>query len=313
MPTALETFLLVRPEIVLVAGAIVAFLGSGQFAGVRRGWLRGGSRDRGGALRRLMAPARERACSRPTPPAGARSCRGPSRSILSAYVRFVVLGLGLILAFVQAGDIFSAAVSRGAATRRGGTCEEAGTFLLLLAGLSLVGVSDDLVLLFAGLELVSIPTYVLLALKRTDAHGQEASLEYFFLSLVASALFLYALVCLYGIGGSTRFDAIAAGLRAGGDGMAMALLPVALGMAMAGAAFRLAAVPMHYALDVYEGTSPGNAAVLSTLPKVAGVVVLLRLVGLAIPGPSATARRPQALPPSPISSGSSPPCSPRSR
>jgi NADH-quinone oxidoreductase subunit N len=284
MPTALETFLLVRPEIVLVAGAIVAFLG-GAFAGVRRGWLVAVAAI---AAALFVAGAQPASGLLAADAAGRGSIVSGSVAIdpFSTYVRFVVLGLGLILALVQAGDIFPAAVSRGAATWRGGTCEEAGTFLLLLAGLSLVGVSDDLVLLFAGLELVSIPTYVLLALKRTDAHGQEASLKYFFLSLVASALFLYGLVCLYGIGGSTRFDAIAAGLRAGGNGVAMALLPVAIGMAMAGAAFRLAAVPMHfYAPDVYEGTSPGNAAVLSTLPKVAGVVVLLRLVGLAIPGP----------------------------
>ncbi|MEX1103064.1 MAG: proton-conducting transporter membrane subunit, partial [Dehalococcoidia bacterium] len=85
-------------------------------------------------------------------------------------------------------------------------------------GLSLVGVAGDLVLLFAGLELVSIPTYILLGLKRTDARGQEASLKYFFLSLVASAIFLYALVCLYGLGGSTDLQAIAVGGGGGGGG-----------------------------------------------------------------------------------------------
>ena len=167
MPTALETFLLVRPEIVLVAGAIVAFL-SGAFAGVRRGWL---------VALAAIAAALFVAWSQPASgllaadAAGRGSIVSGSVAIdpFSSYVRFVVLGLGLILALVQAGDIFPAAVSRGAAVWRGGTCEEAGTFLLLLAGLSLVGVSDDLVLLFAGLELVSIPTYVLLALKRTDA------------------------------------------------------------------------------------------------------------------------------------------------
>jgi NADH-quinone oxidoreductase subunit N len=183
---------------------------------------------------------------------------------------------------VQAGDLFPAAVSRGPGLRRSGTCEEAGTFLLLLAGLSLVGVAGDLVLLFAGLELVSIPTYVLLGLRRTDARGQEASLKYFFLSLVASALFLYALACLYGLGGSTDLQAIAARVNAESTSRAVqVLVPLAAGLAIAGAAFRLAAVPMHfYAPDVYEGTCPGNAALLSTLPKVAGVVVLARIVAL---------------------------------
>jgi NADH-quinone oxidoreductase subunit N len=184
-------------------------------------------------------------------------------------------------------------VSRGPGLRRGGTCEEAGTFLLLLAGLSIVGVAGDLVLLFVGLELVSVPTYILLALKRTDARGQEASLKYFFLSLVASAFFLYSAVCLYGLGGSTDLAAIGARLRSTDpnvSGMATVLLPAALGMAIVGAAFRLAAVPMHfYAPDVYEGTSPGNAAVLSTLPKLAGLVVLARVLGLAIAPDTAAA------------------------
>ena len=282
--TGPETFLLVRPEIVLVAGAIVAYL-AGAFAGVRRGWLIAVTAI---AAAMFLMGSQPGAGMLAADPAGRGSIlSGPvAIDAFSGFVRWTVLGLGLVLALVQAGDIFPAAVSRGAAVWRGGTCEEAGTFLLLLAGLSLVGLADDLVLLFAGLELVSIPTYILLALKRTDAHGQEASLKYFFLSLVASALFLYALVCLYGIGGSTSLSVIAAKLgAAGANGIATVLLPVALGTAMAGAAFRLAAVPMHfYAPDVYEGTSPGNAALLSTLPKIAGVVVLLRLLGLAIPG-----------------------------
>ena len=143
-------------------------------------------------------------------------------------------------------------------------------------------------LLFAGLELVSIPTYILLALKRTDARGQEASLKYFFLSLVASAVFLYALVCLYGMGGSTDLQAIAARIRSEATGRTVqTLLPLAAGLAIVGAAFRLAAVPMHfYAPDVYEGTSPGNAALLSTLPKLAGIVILARLVALLSPAAS---------------------------
>ena len=287
MTTSLETFLLLKPEIVLVVAAIVAFL-AGSFAGLRSGWLVA-----------LAGIAAAMAVSGGAPAGWESVTAGPvAIDAFSSYIRWTVLGIGLLLALVQAGDVFPSAVSRGAAIWRGGTCEEAGTFLLLLAGLSLVGVADDLVLLFAGLELVSIPTYILLALKRTDAHGQEASLKYFFLSLVASALFLYALVCLYGIGGSTSLGVIGEKLRSADPrlaGFATVLLPVALGMAMAGAAFRLAAVPMHfYAPDVYAGTSPGNAALLSTLPKVAGVVVLLRLLGLAIPGAAQAAAGPAA-------------------
>lgn len=274
-PTSLDTFALLAPEIALVAAALVAFLGA-AFLGLRSGWLVA-----------LTGIAVALALAGGQPAGGAAVASGGVRvDGFSTFVRWTVLGLGGLLALVQAGDLFPAAVSRGPGLRRGGTCEEAGTFLLLLAGLSLVGVAGDLVLLFVGLELVSVPTYILLALKRTDARGQEASLKYFFLSLVASAFFLYSAVCLYGLGGSTDLAAIGARLRStepNVSGMATVLLPAALGMAIVAAAFRLAAVPMHfYAPDVYEGTSPGNAAVLSTLPKLAGLVVLARVLGLAI-------------------------------
>ena len=280
MMVSAHSFALLAPEIALVVAALIAYLAA-AFAGVRTGWtiavvgvlgamLLLSSGQHGGDLGLVEGGLRIDA--------------------FSSFVRWAVIVLGGILVLVQGGDLFRSAVSRFGGLDRGrdtaGTCEEAGTFLLLLAGLSLAAVADDLVLLFVGLELVSIPTYVLLGLKRTDAHGQEASLKYFFLSLVASALFLYAAVCLYGIGGSTNLAIIGARLRstdAARVQLAAVLLPVAIGMAVAGAAFRLAAVPMHfYAPDVYEGTSPGNAALLSTLPKLAGIVVLARLLGLAL-------------------------------
>jgi NADH-quinone oxidoreductase subunit N len=274
--TSLETFRLLAPEIVLVLAALVAYLG-GAFAGLRFGWLVAAS-----GIVAAMAVTRGQA-------ADPVFSAGVTVDAFSGFIRWTVLALGFLLCLVQSGDLFVSAVSRGPGLHRGGTCEEAGTFLLLLAGLSLVGVASDLVLLFAGLELVSIPTYILLGLKRTDAHGQEASLKYFFLSLVASAIFLYALVCLYGIGGSTDLQAIASRLQteAATSRTVQVLLPLAIGMAIVGAAFRLAAVPMHfYAPDVYEGTSPGNAALLSTLPKVAGIVILARLVALVGSGSS---------------------------
>jgi NADH-quinone oxidoreductase subunit N len=267
--TSSATFSLLAPEIVLVIAALAAYLG-GAFAGLRAGWLVATA----GVIAALAVTRGQSGAS--------DFSGGVTVDDFSTFVRWTVLVLGLLLCLVQAGDLFTTAVSRGAGLRRGGTCEEAGTLLLLLAGLSLVGVAGDLVLLFAGLELVSIPTYILLGLKRTDARGQEASLKYFFLSLVASALFLYAVACLYGLGGSTDLQAIAARIRAEGTSRTVqVLVPLAAGLALAGAAFRLAAVPMHfYAPDVYEGTSPGNAALLSTLPKVAGVVVLVRIVAL---------------------------------
>jgi NADH-quinone oxidoreductase subunit N len=280
--TSLETFTLLSPEIVLVAAALVAYLG-GAFAGIRHGWL---------VAMVGIVVAMSVAGGQPTDGAAVTS-GGIRIDGFSTFVRWAVLGTGALLVLVQSGDIFSSAVSRGPGLHRGGTCEEAGTFLVMLAGLSLVGVAGDLVLLFAGLEMVSIPTYVLLALKRTDARGQEAALKYFFLSLIASAVFLYGAATLYGIAGTTSLSGIAAAIQSldeGVSGMATVLLPVAIGMTVVGAAFRMAAVPMHfYAPDVYEGTSPGNAAMLSTLPKLAGVVMLGRLLSLGITAEPETA------------------------
>jgi NADH-quinone oxidoreductase subunit N len=273
--TSFETFALLSPEIVLIAAALVAYLG-GAFAGLRHGWLIA-----------LVGIAAAMSVTGGQPSDGGAATAGPvSIDGFSTFIRWTVLGVGALLALVQAGDIFSGASSHGVGLRRGGTCEEAGTFLVMLAGLSLVGVAGDLVLLFAGLELVSIPTYVLLGLKRTDARGQEAALKYFFLSLIASAIFLYGAATLYGIAGTTSLGGIGVVLQSGDgivSGMATVLLPVALGMTVVGTMFRLAAVPMHfYAPDVYEGTGPGNAAMLSTLPKLAGLVVLGRLLTIAI-------------------------------
>jgi NADH-quinone oxidoreductase subunit N len=291
MTTSFETFLLLSPEITLFLAALIAYLAA-AFSGFQAGWLI--------AVTGLGIAI---SLSGSQPESGATISSGPiTIDGFSFYIRLLTYTAGLMLALVQSGDYWKAAVQdNDAEERRRVTGEEAGTFLILLVGLSLVGLANDLVLLFIGLELVSIPTYILLALKRTDAAGQEASLKYFFLSLVASALFLYSVVCLYGLGGSTSLPAIGNQLQSLGCtiapiaddsiavgtitiSMAAVLLPVTLGMAFAGAAFRMAAVPMHfYAPDVYEGTSTSNTALLSTLPKIAGVVMLSRLIALAIP------------------------------
>jgi NADH-quinone oxidoreductase subunit N len=253
------------PEILLVAAAIAIYL-IGAFTSFRSGWLLAFI---GVAIPLWLA----------TPEGG---------DSLTAFGRWMTLAAGMALVLVQGGDV------RPASHRRLGTCEEAGTFLILLAGLSLVAVADNLVLLFVGLEMVSIPTYILLGLARTSSRGQEAALKYFFLSLLASAIFLYGMVCLYGIGGDVRLAVIGEKLQSGDvttERMTLAMLPLAVGMLMVGAAFRMAAVPMHfYAPDVYEGTSTPLAGVLSTLPKLAGVVVLVRLIGLV-----AGANQPAAL------------------
>lgn len=164
-----------------------------------------------------------------------------------------------------------------------GTSEYVGSLLLAIAGLMLVSGASELVLLFLGLELISIPTYILLYLGRRDSNSQEATLKYFFLSILASAMLLYGFSFLYGTTGTTDLTAMRA-VAVASAGLAD-LSKVALVLILAGLGFKIAAVPFHfYAPDVYQGTTHTNAAVLSVLPKAAGFIALTRIVVVAMPG-----------------------------
>jgi NADH-quinone oxidoreductase subunit N len=160
---------------------------------------------------------------------------------------------------------------------RGG--EFFGALLVIHAGAMLVIGSNELVLLFVGLELVSIPTYLLLYLSRRTAATQESATKYFYLSIFSSALLLYGLAFLYGLTGISNLKALAAvsvGLPRVPDPM---LGLVAVVFVMAGLSFRVAAVPFHfYAPDVYQGSPTVLAALLSWVPKAVGFGAMIRLL-----------------------------------
>ncbi len=198
---------------------------------------------------------------------------------LAAFGRWLALAAGAVMVLMSA---------RPLAT--GGTPEYLGSLLLAVAGLMLVAAAGNLVLLFVGLELISIPTYILLSLGRRDAAGQESAAKYFFLSVLASAFFLYGLSFIYGASGTTQLIEIRlrlglpAGSPPGLPGGFQPLVKLGLVLVVAGLAFRVTAVPFHfYAPDVYQGTIQANAALLSVLPKAAGLVALVRLVVFAMP------------------------------
>jgi NADH-quinone oxidoreductase subunit N len=194
--------------------------------------------------------------------------------------RWAILLFGLLFAMMSS----SSKTIRPAA-------EYAGSLLLIIAGLMLVATGYDLVQLFLGLELVSIPTYIVLYLGRRDASGQEATAKYFFLSILSSALLLYGFSFLYGLAGSTRLDHLHAQLTNlphlsdASAAMYLKLAPLAMLLVFAGLGFRMTAVPFHfYAPDVYQGTNHPNAGLLSTLPKIAGLLALVRIVVASMPG-----------------------------
>jgi len=110
---------------------------------------------------------------------------------------------------------------------------------------------------------------------KTDNSGYEAAIKYFLLSAFSSCFFLLGISYLYGVSGSTNLTVIQSDFQSGRRLMSLALLLV-----MCGLSFRISAVPFHfYAPDVFDGTSVTLAGVMSYLPKVAGFVALLRVVG----------------------------------
>ncbi len=166
-----------------------------------------------------------------------------------------------------------------------------GCLLLIVAGMCITGAANDLITLFLALELVSIPTYILLYLPRSDAPAQEAAMKYFMLSIFSSALLLFGFSYLYGVTGTTNITAITEALskarielaETGATGRSASwqgLTLVALVMVVSGLGFRITAVPFHfYAPDVYQGTTTGAAALLAFVPKVVGFAALLRVLG----------------------------------
>ncbi len=146
--------------------------------------------------------------------------------------------------------------------------------LFLLSGILYASAAKDLTSLFLGLELVSIPTIVLLAISGGTDSNRESTLKYFTLSAFASAFFLLGCSYLYGACGSTSLEAIAK------SEANPSMLKVGLALAVSGLFFRLTAVPFHfYAPDLFAGGSLSLISGLAFLPKLTGIVAILRLLG----------------------------------
>ncbi|RJL33062.1 NADH-quinone oxidoreductase subunit N [Bailinhaonella thermotolerans] len=166
-------------------------------------------------------------------------------------------------------------------------------FLLLcaFAGAVALPASRDLVMLVVSLELVSLPVFVLAALRRYDGRAGEAALKLFLVSVVSTAVMLFGASLVYGVTGEIHLERIAAVLAgarftdavpAPGAGAPVAVAGVVL--VLAGFAFKVAAVPFHFwAGDVYRGAPVPVAALLSVISKAAGFAGLILLFTLAFP------------------------------
>jgi len=149
--------------------------------------------------------------------------------------------------------------------------------LLAIAGILVMTSTQDLLVVFIGLELLSVSCYALAGLATSDPKSNEAAVKYFLLGSFASAFLIFGLAFLYGTGGGTAIPSL---LSAGRVGTEIAAL-VGWAFFVVGLGFKIALVPFHgWAPDVYEGSPTPVAAFLSVGPKAAGLAVLIR-VGLA--------------------------------
>ena len=190
----------------------------------------------------------------------------------AGFVRWLALAAGVALLLLSWPEL-----------RDEDACEYIGCLLVAIAGASLVGRANDLVSLFLALEMVSIPTYVLLYLPARDRVGQEAAVKYFLLSILSSGVLLFGFSYLYGLAGTTNLGAVVAVLTTAHQASVSPMALIAVVLVIAGLGFRIAAVPFHfYAPDVYQAGPTGVVAQIAFLPKLVGFVALARVLGLAV-------------------------------
>jgi NADH-quinone oxidoreductase subunit N len=181
-----------------------------------------------------------------------------------------VIGLGLAM---------SAIVARDWARRDGVIGAE--FFILALAsatGAMIMAQANDLIIVFLGLEILSIGLYVLVAFDRHRSKSAEASLKYFLLGGFASAIFIYGAALTYGATGSTNLTSIAYFL---GNNVLIhnGVLLAGMGLLLVGFAFKVAAVPFHaWSPDVYEGAPTPVTGFMAAVVKVGAFAALMRVL-----------------------------------
>ena len=193
-------------------------------------------------------------------------------------------GFSVFLSGVVVVSVLLAAVLASGTLRRDGLPVDEFCVLLLLSGAGGVTMAsaNDLIVLFLGLEVLSIAAYVLAALDLRRATSQEAGLKYFVLGSFASAFFLYGVALLYGATGSTKL-ALIADFLAGGGPESNGLLLGGMALLLVGLFFKVAAVPFHaWTPDVYEGSPPVAVAYMAAGVKAAGFAALMRVFNAAL-------------------------------
>ncbi len=187
-------------------------------------------------------------------------------SPLTSLFKFVCLGLALCTVLLAQGDHRSLRHH----------AEYLALVLLATVGLLLLVGSEELLMIFIGLELTGLSLYILTAFNKDDPQSAEAGLKYFLFGSTASAITLFGLSLIYGMCGTTGLAAISASLA---TQSASPLLAAGIVMTLIGFAFKIAAAPFHlWAPDTYQSAPISSAAFIASGSKVASFVVLGKIV-----------------------------------
>jgi NADH-quinone oxidoreductase subunit N len=209
---------------------------------------------------------------------------GEAEPIIEGALAMDTLALGLSVLFYTAG-IFTVLLSlRSQAVREAGGGEYHSLLLASITGMTVLAAADNLVSLFVGFELLSIPLYVLCGSRVRRERSLESGLKYLVIGSVGSATLLYGLALIYGATGATDFSAIG---DAVGDavGLTDPLFLTGVALAATGLAFKASIAPFHqWTPDVYEGAPTPITAFMAVATKAAAFGIFLRLFHDALLG-----------------------------
>jgi NADH-quinone oxidoreductase subunit N len=212
----------------------------------------------------------------------------PATSIISGSLRIDDLSLELTMLFCGAGLLALMLSWRVIAPREAGHGEYFSLLIFSVLGMAVLVSAQNLVTLFIGIELLSIPLYVLCASETRRESSLESGLKYLIIGSVGSATLVYGLALVYGATGSTDFAGIAAATSQGklGGGLASnVMLLSGVGLVVVGFAFKASVAPFHqWTPDVYEGAPTPITAFMATATKAAALGVFLRFFDQAVIG-----------------------------
>ena len=150
--------------------------------------------------------------------------------------------------------------------------------LFAVLGMMIMVSAQTMLLIYLGLELLSLSMYALVAFKRDDGRASEAAMKYFVLGAIASGMLLYGMSFIYGITGSLHLDHIASYMSSNSVMQNVGLL-LGLSFVIVGLGFKLGAVPFHmWVPDVYDGAPTSVTMFLGTAPKIAAFAMIIRLL-----------------------------------